>query len=63
MKKGEKGTPIEMFVEKKIETNGVDEKPKVRKVKFVFNVEQTEELRAAANPSAPDTTSPLVTGG
>lgn len=31
-----------MFVEKKIETNGVDEKLKVRKVKFVFNIEQTE---------------------
>jgi len=42
VKKGEKGTAIEMFGEKKIESNGVNEKRKVRKVKFVFNIEQTE---------------------
>jgi antirestriction protein ArdC len=44
VKKGAKGTAIEMFVDKKIETNGTDEKLKVRKVKFVFNIEQTEQL-------------------
>ncbi len=43
VKKGEKGTPIEMFVDKKIEQDGKDEKLKVRKVKSVFNIEQTEE--------------------
>jgi len=44
VKKGEKGTPVEMFVDKKIETDGGTEKLKVRKVKFVFNIDQTEIL-------------------
>ena len=49
VKKGEKGTPIEMFVDKKIERDGKDETLKVRKVKFVFNIEQTE-VRAPMEP-------------
>ena len=57
MKKGEKGTPVEMFVDKKIETDGGTEKLKVRKVKFVFNIEQTEVF--AGRP--PDALQPGIT--
>lgn len=42
VKKGEKGTPVVFFVEKKVKDG---DPVKVRKVKFVFNIEQTEELQ------------------
>lgn len=45
VKKGEKGTPVVFFVEKKIPNS---EPVKVRKVKFVFNIEQTQELQREA---------------
>jgi len=41
VKKGEKGTPLVLFVDKKDAEGG---RKKVRKVKFVFNIEQTEPL-------------------
>lgn len=45
VKKGEKGTPVVFFVEKKVPDG---EPVKVRKVKYVFNIEQTEPLQEGA---------------
>lgn len=42
VKGGQKGTPVVFFVEKKQADGG---KQKVRKVKSVFNIEQTEPLQ------------------
>jgi antirestriction protein ArdC len=42
VKGGQKGTPVALFVEKK---SADGSKKKVRKVKFVFNIEQTEPLQ------------------
>ena len=42
VKGGQKGTPVVLFVEKKTKDG---RKEKVRKVKFVFNIEQTEPLQ------------------
>lgn len=50
VRKGEKGTPVVFFVDKKTinKRTGEEEIIKVRKVKFVFNVEQTEYRRPKA---------------
>lgn len=45
VRKGEKGVPVAMFVEKAIVENGQQAKVKVRKTKYVFNVAQTEPVQ------------------
>ncbi len=46
VKRGEKGTPIAMVVDKNVAKEGETEKVKVVKKKHVFNIAQTEPLPA-----------------
>ena len=48
VRRGEKGVPVVMFVDKNLTKDGIEEKVKVRKVKFVFNIAQTEVATEAA---------------
>jgi N-terminal domain of anti-restriction factor ArdC len=48
VKGGQKGTPLTLFVEKK-QADG--SRKKVRKVKFVFNIEQTDVLQQSFVPA------------
>ena len=42
VRKGEAGVPVVMFVDKALTKDGQQEKVKVRKARYVFNIAQTE---------------------
>ncbi len=56
VRRGEKGVPVVMFVDKTLTKDGQQEKVKVRKVKYVFNVAQTEPIPLLALTSSGDVT-------
>ena len=52
VRKGEKGTQVAMFVYKAVTKDGQQEKVKVRKVAYVFNIAQTEPMQPPAFQAA-----------